>query len=75
MIFLLVFRAFLNLQLANILLKLDGFVQFTWKEVFWPFWIFFSIMIGLSFSILLIMITKLCSFVLFRKEKSESRPT
>lgn len=72
-IFLIVFRVFLNLQLANILLKMDGFVGFTWKEVFWPFWIFFSIMIGLSFSILLIMLTKLCTYILFRKDKGESK--
>lgn len=72
-IFLLVFRVFLNLQIANILMKMDNFVQFGWKEVFWPFWIFFSIMIGLSFSILLIMITKFCSFLIFRKDPYESR--
>lgn len=53
-------------------MKMDNFVQFGWKEVFWPFWIFFSIMIGLSFSILLIMITKFCSFLIFRKDPYES---
>lgn len=73
-IFLIVFRLFLNLQTANITLKMDGFVSFGWKEVFWPFWIFFSIMIGLSFSILLIMLTKLCSYMIFRKDRNESRP-
>ena len=51
---------------------MDRFVQFGWKEVFWPFWIFFSIMIGLSFSVLLIMLTKLCSFLVFRRDRHES---
>lgn len=71
MIFLSVFRLFLNLQAANFFLKMDNFVQFTWKEAYWPFWIFFSIMIGLSFSVFLIMLTKLCAYVIFRKESSE----
>lgn len=50
---------------------MDGFVDFSWKEAYWPFWIFFSIMIGLSFSIFLIMLTKICAFIVFRKDKSE----
>ena len=62
-IFLTILRIFLVLQLGNFLLKMDGFVEFSWKEVYWPFWIFFSILIGLSFSIFLIMVTKLCAFV------------
>lgn len=70
-IFLTILRIFLVLQLGNFLLKMDGFVEFSWKEVYWPFWIFFSILIGLSFSIFLIMITKLCAFAFYRKEHSE----
>jgi Zinc finger, C3HC4 type (RING finger) len=70
-IFISVFRVFLNLQAANFFLKMDGFVEFSWKEAYWPFWIFFSVMIGLSFSVFLIMLTKICAFLIFRKEHSE----
>lgn len=70
-IFLTILRIFLVLQLGNFLLKMDGFVEFSWKEVYWPFWIFFSILIGLSFSIFLIMVTKLCAYLFYRKEHSE----
>ena len=52
-------------------MKMDGFVNFTWKEVYWPFWIFFSILIGLSFSIFLIVITKLLGYIFYRKDDSE----
>lgn len=70
-IFLSVLRVFLTLQLGNILMKMDGFVEFGWKESFWPFWIFFSILIGLSFSVLLIMATKIFTFIIYRKDLHE----
>jgi len=72
-IFLSVLRVFLTLQLGNILMKMDGFVEFGWKESFWPFWIFFSILIGLSFSVLLIMATKIFTFIIYRKDLHERR--
>lgn len=71
-IFLTILRIFLVLQFSNFMLKMDDFVSFTWKEVYWPFWIFFSIMIGLSFSIFLIVATKLCSFIISKKDSTES---
>jgi len=34
----------------------------SYKEVTWPFWILFSILLGLGISLTLIFITKLCMF-------------
>lgn len=59
------------LQLGNFLLKMDGWVDFGWKEAYWPFWIFFSILIGLSFSIFLIVATKLCTYCVYKKDRAE----
>ncbi len=50
---------------------MDDFVDFGWKEAYWPFWIFFSILIGLSFSVFLIMTTKLCAYAVYRKDLNE----
>lgn len=47
----------------NFFLKMDGFISTEWREIFWPFWIVFSILIGLSFSLFLILVTKF--FTLF----------
>ena len=66
-----ILRLFLVLQALNILMKLDGFLALGWKEVYWPFWIFFSILIGLSFSIFLIMATKLGAFAFYRQAVDE----
>jgi choline-glycine betaine transporter len=42
---------FMSIQLINLSLKLDDIVDWKWRETFWAYWIFFSIMIGLSFAI------------------------
>ena len=67
-----ILRIFFCFQLMNILLKLDDFVGGSWREIFWPFWIVFSILIGLSFTIFLILVTKVCSMICVKTEKSES---
>jgi hypothetical protein len=44
----------------NFLLKLDGMVQWRWKELFWPAWLFFALCIGLVFISLSLLATRLC---------------
>lgn len=66
-------RIFVCLQIMNIFFKMDEMVSNDWSEIFWPFWITFSIMIGLSFTILLILITKMCSLLCMDSDKSESK--
>lgn len=60
-------KLFLILQVFCICLKVDGIVTWDWKEVFWVYWIFFSILVGITFGIALLFITKLCS--LFAKNE------
>ena len=63
-LFLTVLRVFVLVQLYNIGLKLDGFINWPWKEVFWPFWVFFTVMVGLSIALFLLALTRFCSWVL-----------
>lgn len=56
--FITLFRLFLVLLTFSIgLKKLDSF-DWSWKEVFWSYWILFSIMIGLSFGTILVTVGK-----------------
>lgn len=68
-----VLRMFFVLQVSNIFLKMDEVIGSAWNEIFWPFWIVFSIMIGLSFTIVLIFFTKLCSLLCVETDKSEGK--
>ena len=44
----------------NFLLKVDGLVDWKWKELFWPAWLFFALCIGLAFITLSLLATRLC---------------
>jgi len=66
-------RIFYCLQLMNIFLKMDNMINSDWKDLFWPFWIIFSVLIGLSFTIFLILLTKFCSLCCTSTEKSECK--
>ncbi len=44
----------------NLLLKVDGLVDWRWKELFWPAWLFFALCVGLSFITLSLLATKVC---------------
>ena len=70
-IFLLILRIFVLLQATLFLLKLDSLIGIQWKDAFWPFWIFFSVLIGLSFSVFLMLITKVVTFCIDRKDANE----
>lgn len=57
------FKIFLVVQVVCICLKIDETVAWGWKEVFWVYWIFFSILVGITFGITLLFVTKLCSLI------------
>lgn len=54
-----------------ITLKVDKFLSKEWDNVFWPFWIVFSLMIGISFTLLLVLIAKIFSSCCMKTTKSE----
>lgn len=41
-------------------MKLDNLVDWQWGEVFWVYWIFFSIMVGFVLGLFLMVVSKLC---------------
>ena len=52
-----------------IALKTDGFLKsWEWKEIFWVYWIFFTIMIGIIIGFLLILLGKIYEKCIDRKE-------
>lgn len=55
------YRIFLLIQLTTIFCKVDGFIDWQWKEVLWSYWVFFSILIGIDFGLILMTISKLCN--------------
>ena len=56
-------RSFTCLQILNITMKLDLLVSWEWKEVFWTYWVLFSIMIGVTFAVSLMILSKCCYFI------------
>ena len=46
-------------QLANVTIKMDGFIDLSFKEIMWPFWIIFAVLLGLCFSLILVFVAKL----------------
>ena len=71
-IFTVILRLFFTLQICNLFLKMDSYLSVVWTDLFWPFWIIFSIFIAISFSIVLILMTKLCTLLCMKVECSES---
>ena len=54
-----VWRTFFLLMTLGIFLKFDGFINWTFKQVLLPFWIFFSLEVGLNFVVVLMIISKI----------------
>lgn len=52
-------RTFLICLIFGMFLKFDGFLYWSYKQVLLPFWILFSLEIGLNFVVLLMIISKL----------------
>ena len=38
---------------------MDGFIDLSFKEIMWPFWIIFAVLLGLCFSLILVFVAKL----------------
>ncbi len=57
---LIAYRIYLFLQFVTIALLEQGIVQWSWGEVFWPYWLFFAILAGLDFALFLLLLSKTC---------------
>lgn len=55
------FRIFLFIQITTIFCRVDEFITWEWKEVVWSYWVFFSILIGIDFGLVLMSVSKLCN--------------
>lgn len=66
------FRLFLTIQLSTASLKLDSLITWDWKEVFWTYWVLFSILIGINFGMFIMILSKICQSLLAEVEKYES---
>ncbi|KAL4455501.1 hypothetical protein ABPG74_012653 [Tetrahymena malaccensis] len=54
------FRIFIIIQIINVSLKISGDIDWSWSEVFWVYWVFFSIVCGLIFGLFMMSLTKFC---------------
>ena len=63
---------FLYIQTLCLILKIDNIVNWNWKEVFWAFWVYFAIMVGISFAALMTLFSKICSYFFGEVNKFES---
>ena len=54
------FRIFVFIQGITLSLKLNSFLTWEWKEIFWTYWVFFSILVGVNFGMFLMTSSKFC---------------
>lgn len=52
-------RLFLIMATVCVSLKLDGYSSWTWREVFWWYWVYLSICVGVAFAVMLMTISKM----------------
>ena len=52
-------RIFLLLIFLGVSMKFDGFLDWSLKQVLLPFWVFFSVEIGLNFAVFLMIVSKI----------------
>ena len=50
---------FYTIQIFTIAIKLDTSVGWEWKEIFWTYWVFFSIMVGFTLGVLILFCGKI----------------
>lgn len=62
-------RLYFLIQNVILSIKLDGWVNWSWKEIFWCYWVYFSVSLGMIIS-LLIMIFNRCFTSLFEENNS-----
>ena len=46
-----------------IFLKIDTLIAWNWTEVFWPYWVLFSVLIGISFGLFFMFLSKCCQMI------------
>ena len=57
----------------NITLKFDNIVDWDWREVFWCFWVLFSLMIGMIFALLLLLLSKFITYLFANTQRYEGK--
>ena len=57
------FKLFLFLQGVTIFCKMDTFLTWDWSEVFWPYWVLFSVLIGINFGMFFMFLSKFCQLI------------
>lgn len=67
------FRIFLFIQTITISLKVTGYINWEWKEIFWTYWVFFSILVGVNFGMFLMASSKCCQSLFGEVDYSERK--
>ena len=67
------FRTFLFIQSITVSLKLDHTLNWDWKEIFWTYWVFFSILVGINFGLFLMVSSKFCQGLFSEVDSSECK--
>ncbi|EAS02404.2 zinc finger, C3HC4 type (RING finger) protein (macronuclear) [Tetrahymena thermophila SB210] len=57
-IFIWTFKIFLSVQILLISLKFENQINWKWRDVFWAYWVFFSIMVGINIGFIIILFSK-----------------
>ncbi|KAL4479264.1 hypothetical protein ABPG72_011476 [Tetrahymena utriculariae] len=57
-IFIWTFKIFLAIQIVLISLKFENQINWKWRDVFWAYWVFFSIMVGINIGFIIILFSK-----------------
>lgn len=57
------FKLYLLIQCLTIFCKFDTFLTWAWSEVFWPFWVLFSILIGVNFGMIFMFLSRFCQML------------
>eukprot|EP01017_Pseudomicrothorax_dubius_P039648 TRINITY_DN6104_c0_g2_i2.p1 TRINITY_DN6104_c0_g2~~TRINITY_DN6104_c0_g2_i2.p1 ORF type:complete len:314 (-),score=15.75 TRINITY_DN6104_c0_g2_i2:36-977(-) len=52
-------RSFFASQLLLIFLQVGKYIAWDWEEVFWLFWVWFSMAVGVAFGLILMLFTKI----------------
>eukprot|EP01017_Pseudomicrothorax_dubius_P023116 TRINITY_DN2480_c0_g2_i1.p1 TRINITY_DN2480_c0_g2~~TRINITY_DN2480_c0_g2_i1.p1 ORF type:complete len:544 (+),score=21.33 TRINITY_DN2480_c0_g2_i1:66-1697(+) len=66
-----IIRCFSFFQLILIYFKLDNIVPWDWREVFWMYWFFFALMLGILCGLFFLISTKLCFYIKSRVASKE----
>ncbi len=61
------------MQICMVSLKLDNIIMWDWKDVFWSYWVFFSVMIGITLGFGIILVGKLYQSCVEKIDKYERK--